>query len=189
MCLVSSLDDLRLLPALVDAGVDAFQVRDKAITARELVNLTQRVMAASGVTVVVNDRLDVALAAGADGVHLGVDDVSVAHARRVAPRLLIGATCRDRGEVRTAKGDGADYVGVGPVFATVSKVGLPPPLGVASLADTVGALPVLAIGGITVDRAPAVAAAGAHGIAVIGGIWSAPDPVAAAAALAEAVSR
>ena len=188
MCLVSSRDDLRLVPALVDAGVDAFQVRDKTSTARELMMLTERVMAASRVTVVVNDRLDVALAVGADGVHLGDDDLSVASARLVAPHLLIGGTCRSLSAVRRAQDDGADYAGVGPVFASASKDGLPAPMGVAGLAEVIGALPVLAIGGISADHAPAVKAVGAHGIAVIGGIWSARDPIAAAAALAQAVA-
>jgi len=188
MCLVSSRDDLELLPALVRAGVDAFQVRDKTLTTRQLVALTQRVQSASGSTVVVNDRLDVALAVGADGVHLGSDDLPVAQARRLAPGLLIGATCRDARQVGRAGAEGADYAGVGPVFATTSKDGLPDPLGVGTLAG-LNALPVLAIGGITVERVSRVTAMGVHGIAVIGGIWSAPDPVGAAAALAEAVAR
>jgi thiamine-phosphate pyrophosphorylase len=188
MCLVSSDDDLTLVPALVRAGVDAFQVRDKTLTTRQLVALTQWVQSVSGTTVIVNDRLDVALAVGADGVHLGADDLSVAQARRLAPGLLIGATCRDRHDLAQATAEGADYAGVGPVFATTSKDGLPEPLGVGGLAGLTG-LPVLAIGGITAERAPGVAATGVYGLAVIGGIWSAPDPVAAAAALAEAVAR
>lgn len=188
MCLVSSSDDLAMLPALVRAGVDGFQVRDKTLTTRQLVALTQWVQSASGTTVVVNDRLDVALAVGADGVHLGAEDLSVAQARRLAPGLLIGATCRDANQIKRAAADDADYAGVGPVFATASKDGLPAPLGVSGLAGLTG-LPVLAIGGITEDHAPEVVAMGVHGIAVIGGIWSAPDPVAAAASLARAVTR
>lgn len=186
MCLVSSEDDLALLPALVRAGVDAFQVRDKGLGTRDLVTLTREVVAA-GVTVVVNDRLDVALAAGAAGVHLGAVDLAVADARRIAPDLLIGATCRDRSGVEQAARDGADYAGVGPVFATSSKVGLPAPLGLDSLAPVIGVLPVLAIGGITAERAGSVSATGVHGIAVIGGIWAAPDPVGSAAAFAGAI--
>ena len=184
MCLVSSKDDLALLPALVDAGVDSFQIRDKEVSTRELVALTQRVLLA-GATVVVNDRLDVALAAGADGVHLGADDLAVADARRVAPHLLIGASCRDRVALQRAARDGADYAGVGPVFATASKADLPDPLGLDALPGLVGSLPVLAIGGITADRAAEVMVSGVHGVAVIGGIWSAPNPIAAAAAFAE----
>jgi thiamine-phosphate pyrophosphorylase len=177
---------MALLPALVEVGVDGFQVRDKELCTRELVELTERVLELD-VTVVVNDRLDVALAAGAHGVHLGVDDLSVATARRLAPDLMIGATCRDRVGVQRAVRGGADYAGVGPIFATTSKANLPGPLGVDALADVVGALPVLAIGGICVDRVGAVVATGVHGVAVIAGIWSAPSPVAAAAALVEAL--
>ncbi|WP_183094765.1 thiamine phosphate synthase, partial [Nocardioides stalactiti] len=104
-CLVSDLDDLGLLPALVDAGVDAFQVRAKTLGGRPLTALTERVIAAArpaGALVVVNDRLDVALAAGADGVHLGATDLPVRAARRIAPGLLVGATCRSRAEVEEA---------------------------------------------------------------------------------------
>lgn len=186
MCLVSSEDDLTLLPALVGAGVDGFQVRDKRLGTRELVALTRQVLRA-GVTVVVNDRLDVALAAGADGVHLGADDLLVSDARRLGPDLLIGATCRDRSAVEQACREGADYAGVGPVFATTSKIGLPEPLGLDVLAQAVGVLPVLAIGGISAERVDDVAETGVHGVAVIGGIWSGEDPVRAAATLAGAI--
>lgn len=184
MCLVSSRNDLRLLPALVEGGVDAFQVRDKELSTRELVELTERVLELD-VVVIVNDRLDVVLAAGAHGVHLGADDLSVATARRLAPDIVIGATCRDHLGVQRAVRDGADYVGVGPVFTTTSKEGLPDPLGLGALAEAVGPLPVFAIGGITADRVEAVMATGVHGVAVISGIWSARNPVAAAATFAE----
>lgn len=185
-CLVSGSDDLTLLPALVAAGVDGFQVRDKACDGRALLALTRTVLAA-GVTVVVNDRLDVALAAGAHGVHLGASDLPVAAARALAPSLLVGATCRTRAEVEQAARDGAAYAGFGPLFATSSKPGLPDPLGVEALAAATGLLPLVGIGGVDAGRAATARAAGAHGVAVIGGIWSAADPVGAARSLAEAV--
>ncbi|MCR1784202.1 thiamine phosphate synthase [Nocardioides carbamazepini] len=190
-CLVSHDDDLSLLPALVDAGIDGFQVRDKALPTGALVALTRTVLAAvrpAGVTVVVNDRLDVALAAGADGVHLGAADLAVADARRLAPGLVVGATCRTRAEVAAAASDGADYAGFGPVFATDSKPGLPAPLGVAAMTDATGLLPLLAIGGITAGTAGEVREAGAHGVAVIGAIWRHPDPVVAAKELLAALA-
>lgn len=187
-CLVSGSDDLTLLPALRAAGVDGFQVRAKEYAGRALLDLTLSVMAAvPGATVVVNDRLDVALAAGADGVHLGAGDLPVHAARRLAPRLLVGATCRTRAEVEAAAGAGADYAGFGPVFATTSKLGLPAPLGPGALAAAAGVLPLVGIGGVDAGGAVAAREAGAHGVAVIGGIWAAPDPVAAARALAGAV--
>lgn len=193
-CLVSTTDDLTLLPAFAAAGVGGFQVRDKTATTRELVVLTASVIelvAAYGACVVVDDRLDVALAAGADGVHLGASDLPLAEARRiadaVAPGLIIGATCRDRAAVEAAAAAGADYAGFGPIFATTSKAGLPDPLGVSAVADAAGVLPLIAIGGISTASAGAVRAAGAHGVAVIGGLWRQPDPLQAAKELVEAV--
>jgi len=190
ICLVGPADDLSLLGDLAAAGVDGFQVRAKELGGRELMVLAERVLGVvrpQGAVVVVNDRLDAALAAGADGVHLGAEDLGVAEARRIAPELLIGATCRSAGEVAMAARAGADYAGFGPVFATTSKPGLPPPLGLAAVAAAAGSLPLVAIGGIAADSAAAVRAAGAHGVAVIGAIWKAPDPVAAARAIIEAV--
>ncbi|WP_107704741.1 thiamine phosphate synthase [Nocardioides allogilvus] len=188
--LVSAADDLDLLEGLAAAGVTGFQVRDKDATTRELVELTRLVLAAvrpAGATVVVDDRLDVALATGADGVHLGADDLAVADARRLAPDLLIGATCRDRGAVERAAADGASYAGFGPVFATTSKAGLPAPLGPDAIRSVTGALPLVAIGGVDAVGARAARAAGAHGVAVIGSIWRHHDPLAAAKELVTAV--
>lgn len=182
-CLVSECDDLTVLPALAEAGVDGFQVRAKSYGGRALVALTERVLAAVrplGARVVVNDRLDVALATGADGVHLGASDLPVADARRVAPGLVIGATCRSRADVERAAADGASYAGFGPVFATTSKDGLPDPLGPEAITPATGILPLVAIGGLDAARVPAVVAAGGHGVAVIGGIWRQLDPVSAA---------
>lgn len=182
-CLVSATDDLSLLSDLAEAGIDGFQVRDKAATTRELVELTHVVQAAVrpyDATVVVDDRLDVALAAGAHGVHLGAEDLPVGLATTVAPHVVVGATCRDRGSVERAAADGAAYAGFGPVFATSSKAGLPAPLGPAAVTAASGVLPLLAIGGISVDRVAQVIDAGAHGIAVLGAIWREPDPVRAA---------
>lgn len=189
-CLVSERDDHALLPALAEAGVDGFQVRAKDLSTRALVALTSAVLAAvrpSGARVLVNDRLDVALAAGADGVHLGADDLAVADARRIAPGLVVGATCRDRAAVRAAAAAGADYAGFGPLLATSSKPGLPAPLGVDAVREAAGVLPLVAIGGLTAATAAQARAAGAHGVAVIGAIWRQPDPVAAAKELVAAV--
>lgn len=189
-CLVSPYDDLSLLPALAEAGVSGFQVRAKSLGGRELVSLTDHVLAAvkpSGATVVVNDRLDVALAAGADGVHLGAADLPVAAARRMAPDLVIGATCRSRADVAAAAAAGATYAGFGPVFGTQSKAGLPDPVGEAAVRAAAGVLPLIAIGGVDATNAGGVLAAGAHGVAVIGALWRHPDPVTAAKELVAAV--
>lgn len=194
--LVDRTDDPGLLPGLVACGVDGFQVRAKRATTRELLALVGTVREAVGpyaAQVVVNDRLDVALAAGADGVHLGADDLPVADARRVADAagrrdLLVGATCRDRAAVERARADGADYAGFGPLAATSSKAGLPDPLGVAALTAAAGVLPLLGIGGVDAALARRAVAAGAHGVAVIGAVWRPPDPLAAAQELVDAVS-
>ena len=189
-CLTGAEDDLGLVPELAELGL-GFQVRAKGSSDRGLLELTEAVISAArphGATVVVNDRLDVALAAGADGVHLGQDDLPVARARRLAPGLLVGATCRDRRTVRLAASAGADYAGFGPVFASESKPGLPDPLGVEAVRGVAGTLPVVAIGGIDASTAGIVRSAGAHGVAVIGAIWRHPDPLAAAKELVEAVA-
>lgn len=190
-CLVDAADDLTLLPALASAGVDGFQVRAKGLSDAALLGFADTVIAAVrplGAIVVVNDRVDVALASAADGVHLGRDDLPVAAARRLAPDLLVGATCRDRDQARQAATDGADYAGFGPVFATASKAGLPAPLGTDAVRACAGILPLVGIGGVDASTAPALRAAGAHGVAVIGAIWRQRDPVAAARELAGAVT-
>lgn len=190
-CLVAPHDDLALLPELARAGVDGFQVRAKQVPDRELLALTQLVVGAVrpyGAVVVVDDRVDVAVAAGADGVHLGADDLPVAYARRIAPDLVVGATCRSREDVERAEHDGASYAGFGPVWATRSKTGLPDPLGPDALARAAGVLPVVAIGGVDATRARVAVEAGAHGVAVIGGIWGGRDPVSSAKELVAAVA-
>jgi thiamine-phosphate pyrophosphorylase len=190
-CLVDAGADPILLEELACAGVRGFQVRAKGVTDADLLALTRAVLGVvrpHGATVVVNDRVDVALAAGADGVHLGRDDLPVAAVRRLAPGLLVGATCRDRAQAEAAARDGADYAGFGPVFASSSKAGLPAPLGLAAVTAAAGLLPLVAIGGIEPATARAAREAGAHGVAVIGAIWRQPDPVVAARELLEAVA-
>lgn len=189
-CLVDERVDPALLPVLAEVGVTGFQVRAKRLPDRELAELACRVVALLrpyAALVVIDDRLDVALASGADGVHLGASDLPVGLARRAAPGLLIGATCRSREEVLRARDEGADYAGFGPLFATTSKSDLPDPMGTAALTAACGVLPLVGIGGIDAGTAPEVRAAGAHGVAVIGGIWNQRDPVQAAKELVAAV--
>jgi thiamine-phosphate pyrophosphorylase len=182
-CIVDASNSLTRLPALAEAGVDAFQVRAKSLTDSQLVTFTAQVIAMVrhlGALVIVNDRLDIALACDADGVHLGRDDLPIDDARRLAPDLMIGATVRDRAQAEQAMVYGADYAGIGPIFATASKGGLPSPLGIAAIGPATGALPLIAIGGIDAAGAAAAREAGAHGVAVIGAIWDAIDPIEAA---------
>jgi thiamine-phosphate pyrophosphorylase len=170
----------------VAAGIDWIQIREKDLSARELLAVARAagtVAAASqranAPRIIINDRLDVALAAGAGGVHLGEASMTVAVVnawrREVALRenstreFLIGASCHSVEAVRAAERDGADYVNFGPVFATPSKEKFGAPLGINRLAEASKAvgIPVLAIGGITEENARECFAAGAAGIAAI----------------------
>lgn len=183
---------LESLATLVEAGIEAVQIRDKGATDRELVAFATAAVEALrplGAAVMINDRIDLALATNADGVHLGMSDLPVAIARLLAPDLLIGATCRNLAQVREAAHDGADYAGVGPVHATTTKAGLPDPLGPEGLAAATGPLPVIAVGGITLDRVPDVLSAGAHGLALSSGVIHAPDPPTAAKEIATVLRR
>lgn len=133
-----------------------------------------------GVTCLVNDRLHVALAVGADGGHVGAADLPVAAARKVlGPAAMLGATCRDPAAARCAVRAGASYLGVGPAWATSTKAGLPEPLGPAAVgvvARAVPHTPVVAIGGVTAGNAAELIRAGASAVAVVGAVANAADP-------------
>jgi thiamine-phosphate pyrophosphorylase len=179
----------------VRAGVDIVQIREKDLTTRELMALVEEALrfnvGASGVgpgpnavrpylvgreygmegaSVVVNDRVDVALAAGADGAHLAAHSMPVQVVRRFVPRaFVIGVSCHSLEEAIAAESGGADYLVLGPVFETPSKLGYGPPLGLEKLCNVTSRIriPVLALGGITVDRVRLCLEAGASGIAGI----------------------
>lgn len=178
-------DPLTVVDAALEAGARCIQVRAEDVSDRDLFRLACDVVARcrdAGAVAIVNDRLDIALASGADGVHLGADDLPVRAARDVAgDRLLIGGTARDAATARALVADGADYLGVGPVYATTTKHGLPAPFGPAGIAPVTAAVdvPVIAISGITPERVPEVLDAGAHGVAVVGAVSRAGDPGAA----------
>ena len=143
-----------------------------------------------GVPVFVNDRADVAIAAGAAGVHLGADDIPVAAVRAIAPQgFIIGASVGCDAEVPFSAG--ADYAGVGPVFFTSSKIDAGAAIGLVEFARLSAAtgLPTVAIGGITASNARSAIDAGAVGIAVISSVFGSTDPFAAARELASAIER
>lgn len=146
----------------------------------------------AGVMCLVNDRLHVALAADADGGHVGDDDLSVPAARKVlGPAAVLGATCRTAESARAAVEAGATYLGAGPAFPTVTKTGLPSPLGAArvgAVARAVPGTPVVGIGGVTVANAAELVLAGTHGVAVVGAVAAAPDPGEAVTRLLKALS-
>jgi thiamine-phosphate pyrophosphorylase len=169
----------------LDAGLPAVQLREKDLPGRPLLALAERLRratAARGAQLFVNDRLDVALAAGADGVHLGGASMPVEVARTLLPGLLVGASVHG---IEEAARSAADFLFFGPVFATPSKAAFGAPQGLAALEAAARASdrPVLAIGGLDAARVAAVRATGAHGVAVIRAILAAPDPAAAARAL------
>jgi thiamine-phosphate pyrophosphorylase len=183
---------LDLLAGVVDAGVDAIQVRAKSLTDAELFGFTRALvdrLAGMHAVVIVNDRVDIALAAAAHGVHLGLDDLPVAAVRALTPPgFLVGATCRSAEHAETARSAGADYAGVGPIYTSTTKQGLPAPIGLDRLAEAARVLPAVAIAGITPERVNEVRAAGAHGVAVASAICRAPDPPAAARRIVAALS-
>ena len=141
------------------AGADVtIQVRVKGWTDRDLLELAEQVAAwcrPYGAACIVNDRVDVALAAGADGVHLGAEDLPVSVARRLlGPDALVGGMAGDPATARALVAAGASYLGVGPCFATVTKAGLPDPIGLAGVAAVAAAadVPIIAIGGVRADQ-------------------------------------
>ncbi|MDO9117253.1 MAG: thiamine phosphate synthase [Nitrospira sp.] len=160
----------------VDAGVPAIQLRERDLPTRELLSLTQQIGAMTrdrAVPLIINDRIDMAVALDLDGVHLRASSLPVSVARRVVGRhRLIGVSVHSVTEVQQAGGDGADYVLLGPIFETPSKREFGAPLGLAVLAAACrqSPVPVFAIGGITRERIESVRGAGAFGVAMIGGI-------------------
>jgi thiamine-phosphate pyrophosphorylase len=167
----------------------AVQIRVKTSDrlAYELTTAALPLCRAAGALLLVDDRVGVALAAGADGVHVGADDLPVAAARRaLGPAAVLGATCRNPEQARAAVADGAGYLGVGPAFATSTKDGLPAPIGPAGIAAVTAAVPgtpVIAIGGITPARA---AALDCYGVAAVSAI--AADPREATSAFLAALA-
>ncbi|WP_440950473.1 thiamine phosphate synthase [Methanosphaerula subterraneus] len=164
----------------VAGGADVIQLRDKSASGRELLAAAEsirKITASAGALFIVNDRLDIALASGADGVHLGQDDLPVRAARAIAPDLIIGVSVGSVGEGQRAVADGADYVALSPLFSTPSKVDAGEGHGLDLLTTLCGELeiPVLAIGGINPSNVQHVIRAGAAGVAVISAVISRPE--------------
>ena len=181
-----------LAAAAVGGGATMLQLRAKRVDGRTAAGLAARILAAAGsVPLVVNDRLDVALAVGAAGCHLGQTDLPIDAARRLAPPgFLLGGSAVTIEEARRAADEGADYLGIGPIAATPSKADAAPPIGwdgFARIHAAVPHLPAVGIGGIDMALAAGARAAGAAGIAVIAAVLGAADPVAATRALRAAV--
>ena len=185
---------VEVVRAAIRGGVSCVQLREKGCSTREFMDearLLKALLAGTGVPLFINDRLDVALAVGADGVHLGQNDLPIADARRlVGNRMIIGISAESVADAIRAEAEGADYIGASPVFTTPTKTDTAPPLGLDGLRAIRRAvrLPLVAIGGIDANNAAQVLRAGADGLAVVSAIVSAPCPRTAAAALRQQIA-
>jgi thiamine-phosphate pyrophosphorylase len=191
--LLKGRDPVAVCRAAVQGGATMIQVRWKDGAPAEVLELTRALVAALPVPVLVNDRADIALAAGAAGAHLGWDDPPLASLRPHMPAgFLLGLSVGTPEEVEKAVSTSADYWSMGPCFATPSKRDAGPPLGAEGFAALAARAPentpVIGIGGITARNAGEVIRAGAAGVAVIGAVLSAPEPETAARTLREALS-
>ena len=172
--------------AAAAGGATIVQLREKEAPAREILRLADEVGAAlegTGCAFMVNDRVDIALACGAEGVHLGQEDLPLSRMKAISGnRLRFGVSAGKQGWAERASAEGADYIGVGPIFATGTKENARPPIGpegLARVAAAVPAVPAVAIGGLTDDNLASAFAAGARGVAVINAVMGASDPEAA----------
>lgn len=181
--------------AAVEAGATMVQLRDKTSSTAELVALGRGLKAAltgTGALLIVNDSVEAAIAIGADGLHIGQDDMSAVAARAmVGPGMILGLSAETDELAAALDPDVVDYAGLGPVFATPSKPDHKRPIGMAGLARLVAACPVpaVAIGGLKAEHAPAVFKAGARGMAVVSAICGTPDPGSATRSIVEAIRK
>jgi thiamine-phosphate pyrophosphorylase len=184
-----------IVRAAVRGGVTCVQLREKRCETRTFIEEARAVRQILDeldrkIPLIINDRLDVALAVGADGVHLGQTDMPLGDARRLAgASMIIGISAESVDDAIRAEAEGADYIGVSPVFATPTKNDTAPPLGLEGLRRIRAAvsLPLVGIGGIHCDNAAAIIRAGADGVAVVSAIVSASCPRSAAAALKQQI--
>ena len=178
-----------IVRAAVAGGVTCVQLREKECSTRQFVaeaRAVREVLAGTGIPLIINDRIDVALAVGADGVHLGQTDMHIADARRlVGTDMLIGISAECVEDAVRAQAEGADYIGISPVFSTPTKTDTAPALGLdgVALIRAAVSLPLVGIGGIGPGNAAKVIRAGCDGVAVVSAIVSDPDPRKAATEL------
>ncbi|SFS57278.1 thiamine phosphate synthase [Paenibacillus sp. BC26] len=173
-------DMIEVMEEAILGGVDIIQLRDKTSGKAELLQKAKalrELTSKHGVTFIVNDHIDVAMAVDADGIHLGQDDVPLHEARRIVGEKIIGISTHKLEEALQAERDGADYIGVGPVFATKTKVDVVDPVGVSYVRDVAAniRIPFVAIGGIKLGNVDEVLAAGATRICVVSGIVGSSD--------------
>lgn len=184
VCCARGLDPLGVLAGWLEGGARFLQLRDKSASSATRLALADAAVALArpaGARLVINDRADIARLCGADGVHVGQDDLPVEEARRMVGRdLIVGVSTHDEAQLRAAAASGADYIAVGPIYGTATKdTGYAARgLDLVRLAASITAKPIVAIGGITLARASEVIAAGAASVAVISDLLTGNDPAA-----------
>jgi len=187
-----SIEDI--VTGAINGGATCIQLREKDLSTRELYNkakILRELTWQKGITFIVNDRLDIAMAVEADGVHLGQDDLPAAVGRCILPpRMILGITARNLPQALQFERDGASYLGVGAVYGTETKDNTGTPIGLQGLAEIARGvkIPVVGIGGINAQRAGEVIRAGAKGVAVVSAIVAAADVAAATQEIAQAVN-
>jgi thiamine-phosphate pyrophosphorylase len=193
--LQSRFTHLELAERIVAGGADAIQFRQKTGATREMIEVVRNMMSLCDkekVTVIVNDRIDIAMAADANGVHLGQDDFPIPLAREILGKeRIIGGSASTVEEAQKCLSQGADYIGFGPVYPTGSKDDAGPVSGIEMLREVVGTipLPIIAIGGVGRSNVNAVMDTGAHGVAVISAVCCQQDPEQETRLLWEAISQ
>ena len=184
-------DAVCVIAAALKGGVTMIQVREKEASARDFIAFAKTVKELAApykVPVVINDRVDVAVAAGADGVHLGQSDIPCEVARAILGKgSIIGLSVENLSQIPPANSMDVDYIGVSPVFATPTKTDTAEPFGLAGLSRAVkiSEHPVVAIGGVNIETAPGILACGVDGLAVVSAIMGADNPQAASHDLRE----
>jgi thiamine-phosphate pyrophosphorylase len=177
----------------VKGGVTCVQIREKSADTREFIEIAvavKNILAGSGVPLIINDRIDIAIAVNADGVHLGQNDMPLDMARKICGTgMIIGISAESQEDAVEAAGKGADYIAVSPVFSTPTKIDTAIPLGLNGIKNIKKAvkIPVIGIGGINLSNAASVITNGADGIAVVSAIMAADDPEKAARELRTAM--
>jgi len=191
--LLGSRSLVEVVRAAVKGGVTLVQLREKDMPGGEFLTIARELLAVTrpaSVPLIINDRVDVALAADADGVHVGQEDIPAAIVRgMIGPHKILGVTAHDGEELARAAADGADYVGTNAIFGTPTKADIRPPIGISGLTERYAdaPVPVVAIGGVDHSNAAALIEAGAEGVAVVRAIMAADDTAQAACELRRVV--
>ena len=190
---LSNCSHVEIVERLLAGGARLIQLRDKEANAKDMFEAAQaclKLTRAAGATLIINDRVDIALAADADGVHLGQDDLTVAEARALlGPNKIIGVSTHSLAQVKAALLTSASYLAVGPIFPTTTKANPDPVVGLELLrqARRLTPLPLVGIGGITPETAPEVLLAGAQSVAVISALYPTPSSLSLAENFAQAM--